>query len=209
MRANTRGKWGESLIAVAVASLLSGCSTVESIMPSLPSLSPKPAAANGADPNKIVVLPMSSTDLDCPVVEIEDGAAAARVGGPDNKSVRYQFNIVDTARECQPQGSQFSLKVGVSGNLLLGPAGSPGTYSTSLKVIVRREVDQKTVYEKALKVEASTTAAAEGAFQVVTEPFLLPMTRAQLNDDYSVFVGFSNGRNVAMERPRHRAKPRQ
>jgi hypothetical protein len=30
-----------------------------------------------------------------------------------------------------------------------------------------------------------------------------------LNDDYSIFVGFDNGRNVALERPRHHQKPKQ
>ena len=65
--------------------------------------------ATGAD--KIVVLPMTAEDvLECPVVEIEDGAATARVGGPENSAVRYQFDLVDTARECQPRGDQFSLE---------------------------------------------------------------------------------------------------
>ena len=156
MRGTIQGIRGKAILALAVAGLTSGCASVENLMPSFGSTA-KPAAASGADPNKIIVLPMNSTDLDCPVVEIEDGAASVRVGGPDNKAVRYQFDIIDTARECQPQGSQFSLKVGVSGNLLIGPAGSPGAYSTPLKVLVRREVDQKTVYEKTLKIEASTS----------------------------------------------------
>ena len=37
-------------------------------------------------------------DINCPEVDIAEGGAAYRVGGADNASVRYQFNIGDTAR---------------------------------------------------------------------------------------------------------------
>ena len=86
--------------------------------------------------------------------------------------------------------------------MLIGPAGSPGAYSADVKVLVRREVDQKTAFEKTYKVEANTGGAAQAPFQIVTEPILLPLTRAKLNDDYSIFVGFDNGHNAAIERPR-------
>jgi hypothetical protein len=194
-----------------LAGLLGACGTVESIIPqSARTQSGVEAHVNpGTSADKIVVLPMSADDLECPVVEIEDGAATARVGGPENTAVRYQFDLVDTARECQPRGDQFSLKVGVAGRLLIGPAGSPGAYSTNVKVLVRREVDQKTVFEKTYRVEANTAGGVQAPFRLVTELVMLPLTRAQLNDDYSIFVGFDNGRNVAIERPRHHHKPQQ
>ena len=37
---------------------------------------------------------------------------------------------------------------------------------------------------------------------------MLPLTRTKLNDDYSIFVGFENGKNEAMERPSHHRKPK-
>src|SRR5262249_49953265 len=46
------------------------------------------------------VLPVASQDINCPEVEIAYGGASLRSGGPENPSVRYQFNIEDTAREC-------------------------------------------------------------------------------------------------------------
>jgi hypothetical protein len=198
-------------LALALAGLLGACNTVDSIIPQSSRtqsgieahVTPETAA------DKIVVLPMTAEDLDCPVVEVEDGAATARVGGPENPAVRYQFDLVDTARECQPLGGQFSLKVGVSGRLLIGPAGSPGAYSTNLKVLVRREIDQKTIFEKTYRVEANTAGGVQAPFRMVTEPIVLPMTRPALNDDYSIFVGFDNGRNVALERPHHHRKPKQ
>ena len=75
--------------------------------------------------------------------------------------------------------------------------------------LVRREVDQKTVFEKSYKVEANTAGGVQAPYQIVTEPVVLPLTRPQLNDDYSIFVGFDNGKNVAQERPSHHRKPKQ
>ena len=198
-------------VAAVLAGLLAACGTIESIVPnsSRTQSGAETHVGPGTSADKIVVLPMRAEDLECPVVEVEDGAATARVGGPENSAVRYQFDLNDTARECQPRGDQFSLKVGVSGRLLIGPAGSPGAYSTNLKVLVRREVDQKNVFEKTYRVEANTAGADQAPFRVVTEPIMLPLTRAQLNDDYSIFVGFDTGRNVAMERPHQHRKPKQ
>jgi hypothetical protein len=76
-------------------------------------------------------------------------------------------------------------------------------------VLVRREVDQKTVFEKTYRAEGNTGGGVQAPFRVVTELIMLPLTRAQLNDDYSIFVGFDNGKNVAQERPRHHRKPQQ
>ena len=50
------------------------------------------------------VLPVASQDINCPAVDVAEGGAAYRVGGPDNPSVRYQFNIGDTARNAIPPG---------------------------------------------------------------------------------------------------------
>ena len=198
-------------LAVAMASLLGACNPVDSIVPKSPRAVAGEASLQGpgTSADKIVVKPMTAEDLECPVVEIEDGAATERVGGPENSAVRYQFDLVDTARECQPRGDQFSLKVGVSGRLLIGPAGSPGAYSTNVKVLVRRDVDHKTIFEKTYRVEANTAGGVQTPFQVVTELIMLPLTRTKLNDDYSIFVGFDNGKNEAIERPSHHRKPKQ
>lgn len=191
------------------ASLCGACSSMDNIMS--PSLNAKPApVAAAADPShssesdKLVRLPLGPQDLDCPVVSVEDGAASMRVGGAENASVRYQFDIAQTARECDPQGSdKFSLKVGVSGHLLIGPAGSPGTYSAPLRITVRRESDQKPAYTKTYKIEANAAGRAEAPFQFVSDPIVLPMTRTELNEDYSIDVGFG------AERPTEPAHPRK
>src|ERR1700733_12409165 len=154
-------------LAAAIASFLGACGPVTSIVPNSSrtqsGVEKQRAPATQAD--KIVVLPLSAEDLECPVVEVEDGAATSRVGGPENSAVRYQFDLVDTARECQPRGDQFSLKVGVSGRLLIGPAGSPGAYSTNVKVLVRREADHKTLFEKTYSAEGNTGPGVQGTWR--------------------------------------------
>jgi hypothetical protein len=201
-------------LVLGAAGLCGACSTLQSLVPtSMSSTSPSPrvAKAGGDVPEseKVVRLPLSPGDLDCPTVDIQDGAASLRVGGPENASVRYQFDISQTARECVPQAdNHFSLTVGVSGHLAIGPAGSPGVYSAPLRVTVRREVDQQPAYSKVYKVEADTAGAAQTLFQFVSEPIVLPMTRTELADDYSIILGFDNGpaAKVAPPSKRHPAK---
>lgn len=158
-------------------------------------------AATEPPPNAVAGPP---TEVDCPTIEVQDGTAAARVGGPTNESVRYQFDINNTARECHVEGNQFGVKVGVAGHLLIGPAGKPGAYSTQLRVVVRRDSDQKPIISKAYKIEANTAAATEAPFQFVSEPIMIPFTRKEADQDYTILVGFDPGRGGEAPKPRHK-----
>jgi hypothetical protein len=198
--------------AVIAAMTLAGCSSSDGTL-NVPFLAPQAGPAGAALPkgatresDKIVKLPATAEELDCPEVDVSEGGATARVGGPDSQSVRYQFDISDVARQCDPQGAQFALKVGVAGRLLIGPAGRPGAYSTSLHVRVTRDADNKSVYDKNISIAANTGGADNAAFHIVTDPILLPLTRARLNDDYSITVGFGTGGGAVTHhrRARHR-----
>ena len=143
---------------------------------------------------KMKVLPVASQDINCPEVNIADGGAALRVGGPDNPSVRYQFNIGDTARGCDPAGpGQAALKIGVAGEVVIGPAGSAGTFSAPLKITVTKQGDDKPVFSQTYRVEATTDGVSAGQFRIVTDPISLPMPTLQLADVYSITVGFEGG----------------
>jgi hypothetical protein len=198
-------KWA---IVAASALVLSACSsTGGSFVPNL--LAPRngpTSDANGQatkESEKIIKLPARPEDIDCPQVAVGDGGATARVGGETSDSVRYQFNITDVSRECDPQGPQFALKVGVAGNLLIGPAGSPGKYSTSVRVEVKRVQDAKVLFSKSYSVPVDTAGAVRAPFNVVTEPILLPLTRARLDDDYEITVGLGAG-GAPLAHPHHR-----
>src|SRR5271155_4803507 len=119
---------------------------------------PRPVAGQPATnpSDKPKVLPVASQDINCPEVEIANGGAALRVGGPDNASVRYQFNIGDTARECDPAGpQQAALKIGVRGAVVIGPAGSAGTFNAPLKNTVTRNSDKTEGLSQTYQVAAT------------------------------------------------------
>ena len=187
---------------VAFVAILSGsCGACSS----LPSFEPANVISFGAPP------PLTSAgpepDIDCPEIEVQDGTAAVRVGGQTNDSVRYQFDIDKTARECHVQGNQFSIKVGVAGHLLIGPAGTPGAYSAQLRVVVRRDSDQKPEISKLYKIDANTAGGTQAPFQFVSEPLVLPFTHQQEDQDYTILVGFDTGHAAAPPNPRHKKKP--
>ena len=127
------------LLSTALA--LTGCGTVGSVSDSVGGFfahhDPNADSLNaGAVPRQMagklpknasekpIVLPVASQDINCPEVDIADGGASLRVGGPENASVRYQFNIGDTARQCDPAGpGQAAVKIGVAGDVVIGPGG--------------------------------------------------------------------------------------
>jgi hypothetical protein len=154
---------------------------------------------------KIVTLPMSASDYICPIVTIREGGAGLRVGGPTNDSVRYQFQIDDTARECDPAGpGQVTIKVGVSGSLLIGPAGTPGAYTGDLRVTIRHNTDQKTAFEQSYKVAATADASGQAQFQIVTDPIPLPVASPDVAAEYDIFIGFGAGPDVAQRKVKKR-----
>jgi hypothetical protein len=144
--------------------------------------------------DRMKILPVAAQDINCPDVTVADGGAALRVGGADNASVRYQFNIGDTARECDPAGAgQASIKVGVAGQVVMGPAGAAGTFSAPLKITVTQLSDNKPVFSQTFRAEASTNGVAAGPFHIVTDAISVPMPTLQLADLYSITVGFEGG----------------
>jgi hypothetical protein len=148
--------------------------------------------ANPTD--RLKVLPVAAQDINCPDVTVADGGAALRVGGPENSSVRYQFNIEDTARQCDPAGAgQAGVKIGVSGQVVMGPAGQAGTFSAPVKITVTRLTDNTSVFSQTYRAEATTDGVRAGQFRIVTDPVNLPMPTLQLADLYSITVGFEGG----------------
>jgi hypothetical protein len=144
--------------------------------------------------DRMKVLPVAAQDINCPDVTVADGGAALRVGGADNASVRYQFSLGDTARQCDPAGTgQATVKIGVAGQVIMGPAGQAGTFSAPLKITVTRLTDNTSVFSQTYRAEAATDGVKAGQFRIVTDPISVPMPTLQLADLYSITVGFEGG----------------
>jgi hypothetical protein len=207
MRGIGKASQGRIALVLLFGGLCGACSTIESVVPSPSSLA-KLVSFNSSDSDQQapVGAPESTAalnqDIDCPEVEVQDGTAAMRVGGDTNQAVRYQFDIVNTARECKVEGQQFAVKVGVAGRLLIGPAGSAGAYTAPLRVVVRDDATQKPVISKLYKMSADATDPTnlQAPFQFVTEPLMLPYKHRWADQDYTILVGFDTAGGAAVEK---------
>jgi hypothetical protein len=144
--------------------------------------------------------------LDCPEIRVPSGEASLRVGGQESTSVRHQFSVGDVARECGVVGKQLTIKVGVKGRVVLGPAGSPGSYSAPLRIGIRQQQGENIVVSKVFTVGATISPGTTGAdFIVVTEPFAVPFTTEHAGDDYEVVVGFGkDSKSAPVEKHKRR-----
>lgn len=184
---------------------LGACNSVGSVAPGQDGISSRlgnllafnspsaPGAAPGLAPQR----------LDCPVVQIEPGAAAFRsAGGEGASSVRYQIAIGDVARECVRQGDLLAIRVGVETNLVLGPAGSPGSYAAPLRVTIRRQSDEAIVASKVYRVGGAVGAAGSTQSTLVAEALTVPWINDRPDLDYEVVLGFGEGAAQAGRRAR-------
>ncbi|MEO1198933.1 MAG: hypothetical protein AAFX39_06825 [Pseudomonadota bacterium] len=80
----------------------------------------------------------TQTQVFCPPVEIRQGTETLRVYAADRQDdpmgVRYQATMTRTARECSvlPDG-QFTMKFGLTGRVVVGPAGQPETVTVPIR----------------------------------------------------------------------------
>jgi hypothetical protein len=164
---------------------------------SAPAVAATQVAAAAPDPSKVV----------CPYVDVKEGGAAHRVyaGGQSSGNVRYQFSLGDIARECRVAGNQLVLRVGVEGKVLLGPAGSPSSFTVPVTVSVRRDGEEKMLVSRTYNVAASVPqGASNSTFSVISEDIAVPFISEAANNDYEVFVGL----NGAPSEPRRDRRKR-
>ncbi len=149
--------------------------------------------------------PKAPRIVDCPEIRVPPGESSLRFGGEGSASVRHQFDVGQVARECGLAGKDLTIKVGVRGRLLLGPAGSPGSYSAPLSISIRQQQNEKILASKTFNVAATIAPGTTGAdFTVVTEPFAVPFTTEHAADDYEVVVGFGKGAKATRVEKRKR-----
>ncbi|RFB78867.1 hypothetical protein DYH55_13600 [Methylovirgula sp. 4M-Z18] len=150
----------------------------------------------------------------CPFVQVLDGASALRVGG-SGESVRYQYSLGDLARECKVVNGKIQITVGVEGKVLLGPAGSPGTFSAPIRIAVRKDADNTAAASKLFRVSATVPAGdTVGTFSLVSDVMEVPFTRTDADQDYTIVVGFDSkgtdsGAPAKPRRRRHAAAAAQ
>jgi hypothetical protein len=202
------------IVAPALALLLAGCGSGALSNVSLSSLNifdsnkATTTAAEGATP--------PADDIECPSVTIRTGAGTLSIGDnskgsdPGVLNLRYQGTIIRTARECNVTGGVMSMKVGVEGRVITGPAGGPGTIDVPLRIaIVQEGVNPKPIVSKFARIPVTIVSDTDRVtFAHVDSEISFPMpVPAGLIDNYVVYVGFDTMAVTQKPAPRQRAKP--
>ena len=185
--------------AVTAVMLLAGCGSTGNYFSGsaldLFSTSSKATTANAAAPAG----PEVDTDIECPPVKIRSGAASLSIGmnpkeqEPSPLQVKYQGSIVRTARECHVANGVMTIKVGVEGRIITGPAGGPGSVDVPVRIVVVQEgVSPKTIVSNFGKETVTLTTEADRVnFVHVDGAISFPLPRPLgLIDSYIVYVGF-------------------
>ena len=143
-------------------------------------------------------------DFDCPVLDVSANGASIRdfAGGPEAgaQNLRHQISITNLARECKDAGANISMKLGVEGSVLLGPAGSPGSFSVPL--LFEARIKDKVVASRretlSVTIPPNETRAS---FNTVIDAFVIPK-----DDETDVFVGLSQGGERGLHLPPHKRR---
>ncbi|HVZ54452.1 MAG TPA: hypothetical protein VG986_20975 [Pseudolabrys sp.] len=141
----------------------------------------------------------TDTDVECPDVEVRTGAATLIIGKnpkeaePTPLDVRYQGTIIRTARECHVAAGMMTIKVGIEGRIITGPAGAPGNVDVPLRIAVVQEgVNPTTIVSKFGRETVTVNNAIDRVTFTHIDPditFPLPQPLANI-DAYTVYVGF-------------------
>jgi hypothetical protein len=206
--------WVCGIGVVAALTVLSACSTYDSLFGSRPSTtaSAPPAASSSSSPsftdrftNFVTGGPSTAmaqgdtpgqADLDCPAVQIRQGASTYDQSAQDNGStalsLRFQASFVRFARECALRAGNVTMKVGVEGRVILGPAGTPGEVTLPVRLAVVREgLTPQTIWTKFYMVPVMLQASEGNAtFTQVEEDMTFPMPPGNQFDQYVIYAGF-------------------
>jgi hypothetical protein len=159
--------------------------------------------------------PAIDTSLDCPEVTTRLGAATLLIGSkpgadePNPMDVRYQGSITRTARECHVNAGIITMKVGIEGRIITGPAGGPGAVDVPLRIAVVQEgPNPKTIVSKfARETVTVDNGIGRVTFTHIDPDITFPVPRPTgAIDSYVVYVGFDplGAQPAIKKKPVHR-----
>jgi hypothetical protein len=214
MGCNRQGARLGAILAIGLLTALGGCSgnnnlSTDSLKLNLFGIAPskdKGAGLTNAD------VDAADNDAPCPDVKVRTGAATLMIGDkpgegePAPLDVRYQGSIINYARECHLNAGLLTIKVGVEGRIVTGPAGGPGTVEVPLRIAVVHEgINPTTVVTKFTIIPVTVNNAVDRVTFTHVEPdlaFPLPQPPSAI-DHYVIYVGF----DPLAARPQKSRKP--
>ena len=139
---------------------------------------------------------------ECPDIVVDGGAELRAPADADPSTLRYEIAINRMARECTLNGDSISIRVGLQGAAMLGPAGQPGAYYGNVRVALRRKSDSELFGAKTYRVGAAVPpGAARKDFSLLVDTLEAPFISAKAAEDYEVIVGFTGGAADAAAAP--------
>ena len=198
---------------VALGIAMSGCSS--SLSTPAPSFSAFLNNASAAATPAAATTPSATDDITCPDVSIRAGASTLSVSGGNSDdsamNLRYQVGIAETARECKLVGNNVTMKVGLEGRVVLGPAGGPGQIDVPIRLAVVHEgPSPKTIVTKLNRVAVSVPDGSSNVrFTMIEDQVSFPMPRGGVIDEYIVYVGFDPLGMREQPRQRQQRAPRR
>jgi len=155
-----------------------------------------------------------AASIDCPRVDIRQGAGtySQNVPGGDQSALalRLQATFGQTARECHVSAGMLTMKVGIQGRVILGPAGTPGDVNVPLRyALVQEGVDPKTLWTKFYPVPVNVPPGQTNVpFTHVQEDIAVPLPKSADLDAYVVYVGFDPAGLTDVKKPRTNPQPK-
>jgi hypothetical protein len=168
---------------------------------------------NSAAPQAAAGAAATAADINCPSVEYRQGAATMAVNSPGSENaalgLRYQASFAQTARECILRGNDLTIKVGVQGRVVVGPAGGPGPISIPLRyALVREGSEPKTLWTKLFMVPVTIPESQLNLpWLHIEEEMTVPRPSGDEIDAYVIYIGFDPD-GAASAKPKPAAKPR-
>jgi hypothetical protein len=139
---------------------------------------------------------VSPDEIDCPRVDIRQGASTLSVMDPKADSpalgLRYQGTITRTARECTVRDKMVKIRIGLQGRVIVGPAGGPGQVTVPVRYALLKEgLQPKPIYTKLYQIPVTVPEGQTNVlFTHVEEEMTVPMPSAAEFDDYVIYVGY-------------------
>jgi hypothetical protein len=196
--------WRGRACAAACAVLLCGCSLGTGSTGDAPASSRFTSFFSSAP--RDTGNPLFNPD-DCPPLEIRTGAGTLTVAGkPPQTSaadVRYQLSFGDMARQCQAVGSTLTVRVGVQGRVILGPAGEAGPVDIPLRyAIVSEGSNPRTIFTKLKRLPVDVPPGQTNVvFSDIEEGLSVPIPSREDLMTYVVYVGFDSMGEAPEKKP--------
>jgi hypothetical protein len=207
--------------------LLGGCSAIGLSPPSAAPANSSPSSSgslsdrissffSGSSAKAPQTVANAQPDVNCPSVEVRQGASTLTIGPADDKSamlVKYQGEFAREARECAVVGGNMVMRIGVEGHVIVGPAGGPGQVEVPLRIAVVQETPGGTrpIATKFIRIPVTVDANRDNAvFTHIEEGLSFPLpTPTSLLDDYIAYVGFDPlaAEPQEKQKPKPRPKP--